>query len=749
MVFKKKMIAVAAAFACVLQSAAATGNAADSMKYEAEDAKITGTLESMSESSASGGKVVGKFSESGDELAFNVDIPTSGTYDLVFNSMGYGGDKTNKVSIDGAAVGTFVTKADEYNDAVMSRVILSAGKHEITIKKSWGWIAVDYLEVRPAESISDSVYQVSSALCDPDAVPEAKALFSYICEGYGKQVLSGQVADDGLDSNEFKAIYEVTGKKPAILGLDMMRYTPSRNAFGDPNFKAVERAVAFHKENGIVTFCWHWNSPGDYLKSGNDEENGNPRWWGGFYTRNTTIDLGAIMSGKDEKGKAAIDADIAGIAKQLLRLQDEGVPVLWRPLHEASGGWFWWGAKGAGPYKELYKYLYDQLTNKYGCHNLIWVWNGQNPDWYPGDEYVDVIGEDLYLDKHSRSASASKFAEILEYSGGRKMIALTENGVVFDIDNVIAAGTKWAWFGTWNGSFITNNGKFSDEYTEREVLDKTYNSEYVITLDELPDWSTYKPKNNDVPKVTSPSSTSKTTSTTTVTTTAPRVTTTTESDPDKSFAEISPSGKNVKIVLPEASDTVYLRVDLPENCTYANGGLGVSIPVDGNYYWANVKWEAKKSGDIELNLADSLDGVSLEDEKVTDEDIIAAVKEALVKKTEFQGQIWYAANGSEALESKDGVYISAAYIKKSDSAGTTSSTENKDIVYGDANCDGKVNISDAVLIMQTISNPSMYKLTEQGSANADCSGKNDGVTNSDALAIQKFMLRLIDKLPEA
>ncbi len=71
------------------------------------------------------------------------------------------------------------------------------------------------------------------------------------------------------------------------------------------------------------------------------------------------------------------------------------------------------------------------------------------------------------------------------------MIALSENGVVFDIDNVIASGTKWAWFGTWNGNFITKNGKFSDEYTEAYVLKKTYQSKYVITLDELPDWSTY------------------------------------------------------------------------------------------------------------------------------------------------------------------------------------------------------------------------------------------------------------------
>ena len=47
-------------------------------------------------------------------------------------------------------------------------------------------------------------------------------------------------------------------------------------------------------------------------------------------------------------------------------------------------------------YKKLWYYLYDELTNKYGCTNLIWVWNGQNPEWYPGDEYVDVIGEDIY-----------------------------------------------------------------------------------------------------------------------------------------------------------------------------------------------------------------------------------------------------------------------------------------------------------------------------------------------------------------
>ena len=74
--------------------------------------------------------------------------------------------------------------------------------------------------------------------------------------------------------------------------------------------------------------------------------------------------------------------------------------------------------------------------------------------------------------------------------------------------------------------------------------------------------------------------------------------------------------------------------------------------------------------------------------------------------------------------------------------------EAEAVLYGDANCDGVVDISDAVIIMQSISNPSKYKLTEEGRKNADVTGKNDGVTNNDALAIQKLMLKLIDKLPE-
>lgn len=488
---KRKLIALAVGLSMLLEASAIPVCAENGTLYEAEDAAISGTLQSYDEADVSGGKVIGNFAEDTDVITFTVEIPTDGSYNIIITSKGIGGDKVNNVLIDGDFTGTFESKGNVFSDAVLRSVMMTSGIHEISITKSWGWMTVDCIKIEAAEAIPDSIYEVSNILINPNANAETQALFSYLCEGYGKQILSGQVADNGLDSDEFKAIYDVTGKFPAILGLDMMDYCPSRTEKGSRS-QAVERAIEFHEKGGIVTFCWHWNAPDKYIKEG-PADNGTPRWWSGFSTVNTTFDIAAVMEGNDPEGKALIDADIAEIAKQIGRLQDAGVPVLWRPLHEASGGWFWWGAKGADAYKSFWKYLYEQLTDVYGCNNLIWVWNGQSADWYPGEEYVDIIGEDIYTDTHAYTAHTAKFSEILDYSGGNKMIALTENGTIFDIDNAISTNAKWAWFNTWSGGFITKDGQFSDEFTEAEILQKNYQSEYVITLDELPDWSTYLP----------------------------------------------------------------------------------------------------------------------------------------------------------------------------------------------------------------------------------------------------------------
>ena len=461
--------------------------ASDSTVFEAEDAALAGENKASADAAASGGKAVGNFAADTDTVTFTIDVPADGTYKLILTAKGIGGNKINNVYADGESVGTFESSDSGYSDAVVKGVMLKSGAHEIKVTKSWGWIMLDKLTVEPDAGISNDVYKVSDQLINPKADAAAKQLFSYLCDSYGKYTLAGQVCDHGVDGPEFQAIHDVTGKYPAICGLDFMDYAPSRAARGAKGY-SVDTALKIHDAGGIVTFCWHWNAPDRYLKDGNDA-NGNPRWWQGFSTANVTIDLAAIMSGKDSDGKALLDADIAAIAKQINILRDAGVPILWRPLHEASGGWFWWGAKGAEPYKKLWKYLYDQLTNEYGCSNLIWVWNGQAADWYPGDEYVDIIGEDIYAGERVYGAQNAKFAELLEYPETNKITALTENGTVFDIDNVIATNARWAWFGTWGGEFVTNGSGYSEQYTEKSVLKKAYDSEYVITLDELPNWN--------------------------------------------------------------------------------------------------------------------------------------------------------------------------------------------------------------------------------------------------------------------
>ena len=452
--------------------------------YEAEKATLGGSLRIISDAACSGWKTVGTFDKTDDTLTFTISVPTDGIYDLIVVSKGTGGEKINNLLVDGQEAGQFKSTYVYKEDAV-NGVLLTAGEHTVTITVSWGYIYVDCLKVVSAQSIDDSIYSVTPTLVNPNATKEAQALFSYLCSIYGKYTLSGQVCDLGLNGPEVKAIYEITGKYPAIIGFDMMDHTPSRVALGARG-TAVDQAIKFHNEGGIVTFCWHWCADKKYILDGRDE-NGNPRWWGAFYTKNVTFDIEAVMNGSDPVGKACLDKDIEGIAQQLLKLQEAGVPVLWRPLHEASGGWFWWGAKGPEACKQLWIYLYDQLTNVYGCNNLIWVWNGQAADWYPGDEYVDIIGEDIYAANHSYGAQNSKFIEVLDYTEMNKIIALTENGVLFDIDNVVATNARWAWFNTWCGDFVLKNGKYSEEYTEAHILSNTYRSEYVITLDELPD----------------------------------------------------------------------------------------------------------------------------------------------------------------------------------------------------------------------------------------------------------------------
>lgn len=453
-----------------------------SKTYEAENGKLSNDMSVISNGNASGGKSVGKFENDRSYCQISITVPADAVYDIVIRSKAIGGSKENDIYTDGKKVGTFTSENNKFSDYTVSAVSLTKGDHNIRIIKSWGWIELDKITVKTGAKISNSTYNVTSSLVNRNATANTKKLYSFLKDSYGKYVITGQQCDGGINGNEFKAIKNLTGDYPALLGLDMMDYTPSRTAFGASS-SAVEKAIEFANKGGIVTFCWHWNAPTEYLNSTANSSDG---WWGGFYTQSSKFDIAKVMNGQDAKGKKLLDRDIKEIAKQLKRLEKAGVPVIWRPLHEASGGWFWWGAKGSDAYKKLWKYLYNELTNTYGCNNLIWVYNGQSADWYPGDEYVDIVGEDIYPGNHVYDPQVIRFKQAINYGSKTKITALTENGCIFDIDSAVSINALWCWFMTWGDEFTVNGSNYSEKYTEKSVIKKMYASKYSLTLGSLP-----------------------------------------------------------------------------------------------------------------------------------------------------------------------------------------------------------------------------------------------------------------------
>ncbi len=452
--------------------------------YEAEDAQLKGNVSiGNSREGYSGSGYATGFSADADACAFSVEIGENGFYDLGLATAA-SDYKENYVIVDGESVGTIASDDAEFTTSYLTRIYLTKGTHEVEVSKYWGWIDLDYLVVQTSEPLDTSMYDVPATLVNQNATENTKRLMSYLADNYGTNIISGQYSPDGMFGKEYTVVKNATGKTPAILGLDFIEYSPSRVAHGSSS-KATDFAIAYWKAGGIVTFCWHWNAPEKYLTG---------EWYSGFRAEQTNIDLAKIMEGEDQEGHDLLMEDIDAIAKQLQILQDAGVPVLWRPLHEASGGWFWWGASGAEAYKKLYILLYDKLTNEYGLNNLIWLWNGQDADWYPGDEYVDIIGEDIYPGEHVYTSQINKYLEAVNYTTAKKMVVLSENGCVFDPELAKRDGAMWGFWCTWGSEFVAKDTaiySYNDQYTEEDKLKEFYDNDIVITMEDLPDLTAY------------------------------------------------------------------------------------------------------------------------------------------------------------------------------------------------------------------------------------------------------------------
>ncbi len=458
---------------------------------EAECADYTGGVEVGSEV-CSGGKAVSIQNTDGS-LNFEFDIPADGNYDIVLGgAIPY---DAGKVCVVKLADGTSVEVAINANGAhEVGTFKLKAGKQTISVVPGWTWWVVDYMEVNPA--VVQTVKP--SKITDSEATESAQKLYDFLKENFGKNIISGFMAgnmdaSDGKFKNheDYKEVYTRSGKYPALGGVDFMNatgqsaYLPNDTWFLNYTKKSMSLMEDLWSLGGIPAFTWHWRDPSYETDM--------------FYSRgeagDTKFDFTVAMNSDgswNEKSEIYQNMikDIDVIADYFLALQEKGVAGIFRPLHEASGGWFWWGRQGGANYAKLYQLIRHEMVDVKGVHNLIWVWNPQSvadTDWNPGDENYDVISIDIYNKAFDYQSNYVVYNNLKKMSGYKKLIALSENGPVVDADACVEDEAMWSWMMPWYQSWSSG---FADQTSDDEWK-KVMGHENVITLDEMPGWDKY------------------------------------------------------------------------------------------------------------------------------------------------------------------------------------------------------------------------------------------------------------------
>ena len=203
---------------------------------------------------------------------------------------------------------------------------------------------------------------------------------------------------------------DVAGAHPAFIESDFMWY------YDDASFKIndVQAMKDHYADGGVIGYCWHMrDSSGDFDSTDNNislckdivNDNGNSRSW--FYGQ--------------------IDSYVVPV---LTELKDNDIPVIIRPFHEMNGGWFWWGSQSASDYINLYRLYVDYLRNTKGLDNLLFAWAPNysfSSTYYPGDDYVDIVGLDYYEPTATGMTSQLNLAAAFAARKG-KILALTETG---------------------------------------------------------------------------------------------------------------------------------------------------------------------------------------------------------------------------------------------------------------------------------------------------------------------------------
>jgi Glycosyl hydrolase family 26/Carbohydrate esterase 2 N-terminal len=301
----------------------------------------------------------------------------------------------------------------------------------------------------------------------------------FVSPNYGRPERGFPTVQDAWNYH-IEDLENVTSKYVGLAGFDLSNRTykggtASQNMPGCNNIKALSQS--HYNQGGIISLTWHSGNPFTLENA-----------WSTVPSGRSLIEL--TQSGNSYNAQWMIWLSTVGDCLEWYKSQ--GIPVIWRPLHELDDT-FWWGTVSTGEFKDLWRHMYNYLAITRGLNNLIWTWSphvyasASTLDLkYPGDSYVDILAMDRYSDAIT-SSSAYNWMN----AKGNKVILFGEIGQIngrptkWDTTRILTeinayfpsvvgfmswmkTGTDFSLFGNLNASVLLNDPKV---VTRNGILD--------------------------------------------------------------------------------------------------------------------------------------------------------------------------------------------------------------------------------------------------------------------------------------
>ena len=401
------------------------------------------------------------------------------------------------LKVDGNVLGTYYIPKREPNEdgsfpfeySEVDCLYFTAGTNNLKFVVESGSVDIDYILAESSERVSDEPYEVYSASANPYCSLKVIETMSYFSEIYGKFVLTAQNVSPGSNA-EIDAVFRATGRYPAIRSGEIAYATLDTDEDKERVKAETDIAVGYCEAGGLQSYTWHWYSPntsqstdaGDFKLDLALENQIVEELASMTDTEITALTQNGIITSE----AAALLRDIDKLAEFFKPFDEADAVILFQPLPEGDSGKYWWG-KNAEDYKKLWTLVFERLCSYHKIHSLIWVWNGSDTEYYPGSQYVDIIGQSFF--ESSDSSFASRFKALGSIFPSPKVMAVSDCDVMPNIDHMYRDNAIWLWTAPASGDYTLNmNGALSESYNSVAYMKNFYNHKKTITLDELPDF---------------------------------------------------------------------------------------------------------------------------------------------------------------------------------------------------------------------------------------------------------------------